>query len=197
MTVGFRRGFKTWCENTAQGFRRDLGLPVVSPLDPRRLAQHLNILVWTPEEVARLGKMAQRHLDQLVKRDSRSWSAVTLVVPGQHLIIVNSAHSAVRQNSDLMHELAHMVLEHEPARVDMSQQGLMILDTYDKSQEDEADWLGGVLLVPREALLLVLGRDKRNEYAASHFSVSGEMIAWRRQATGIDIQLGRRGGAAK
>jgi IrrE N-terminal-like domain/Abortive infection C-terminus len=93
---------------------------------------------------------------------------------------------------DLMHELAHLVLEHEPARVDMTAERLMILDTYNKTQEEEADWLAGALLVPREALLRYLANDSREDHAAAHFHVSRQMIAWRRQVTGVDIQLGRR-----
>ena len=188
----FRRGFKTWCEKTAAGFRRDLRLDVSGALDPRALANHLNILVWTPHDVGRLGNLAKTHLDQLLVHDSSSWSAVTLILPARKLIIINSRHAPVRQNSDIMHELAHLILEHEPARVDMTPQRLMILDTYDKTQEAEADWLSGSLLVPRDALLYVLSRNPRNEYAASHFNVSTKMIAWRRQKTGIDIQLRRR-----
>lgn len=187
----FRRGFKTWCEKTAAGFRRDLQIDAHGPLDPRALACHLNILIWTPQEVARLGDLAKDHLDQLLVHDSSSWSAVTLVLPARKLIIVNSQHVPVRQNSDIMHELAHLILEHEPARVDMTSARLMILDTYDKTQEGEADWLSGALLAPRDALLYVLSQNPRNEYAASHFRVSTDMITWRRQTTGIDIQFRR------
>jgi Zn-dependent peptidase ImmA (M78 family) len=190
--TSFRRGFKTWCENTAAGFRRDLNLPADSALDPRALAQHLKIVVWTPNDVVRLGNLAQTHCDQLLIHDESSWSAVTLVLPSRKIIIVNSSHSPVRQNSDIMHELAHLILEHEPARVDMTSERLMILDTYNKVQEEEADWLSGALLVPRDALLERLKRDPRDDYAASHFNVSKPMIVWRRQVTGIDIQLRRR-----
>ena len=188
----FRRGFKSWSERIALGFRRDLGQDSISALAPRDLAQHLGIVVWTPEEVARLGDLDRVHLDQLLVHDRSSWSAVTLFDRGHRVIIVNSAHAPVRQNSDVMHEIAHMVLEHEPARVDMTEQGLMILDSYDKGQEDEADWLGGALLVPRDPLLDVLSKDHSTTNAASFFGVSKDMIKWRRQTTGVDIQLRRR-----
>jgi Zn-dependent peptidase ImmA (M78 family) len=101
-----------------------------------------------------------------------------------------------RQNSNIMHELAHLILDHEPARVDMTSERLMILDSYDKTQEDEANWLSGALLVPREGLLHVLSRNSLNESAASHFKVSEEMIAWRRQVTGVDVQIRRRSPSA-
>lgn len=188
----FRRGFKSWCERTALGFRRDLELEAFGALDPHVLSRHLDVLVWTPHDVARLGNLPRVHLDQLLVHDPRSWSAVTLVLPSQKLIIINSKHALVRQNSDLMHELAHLILQHEPSRVDMTPERLMILDTYNKTQEAEANWLAGSLLVPRDALLHVLSRDPRSEYAASYFNVSTKMVDWRRQKTGINIQLRRR-----
>ena len=189
----FRRGFKSWSEQMALGFRRDLSLDRISALDPRKLGKHLGILIWTPEEVARLGGGLDKcHLDQLLIHDKSSWSAVTLIDRGRRLIIVNSAHVPVRQNSDLMHEISHLVLEHEPARVDMTEQGLMILNNYDKKQEAEADWLGGALLVPRDPLLMVLSRNASTTQAAALFGVSGDMISWRRKMTGIDTQLQRR-----
>lgn len=188
----FRRGFKAWSERTALGFRRDLQIEPFGALDPYELARYLNILVWTPCDVARLGDLAQVHLDQLLKHDPSSWSAVTLILPLKKVIVLNSSHTRVRQNSDLMHELAHLILEHKPARVDMTSNKWMILDTYDKFQEEEANWLGGALLVPRDALLEVLLHNRRNENAASHFNVSAQMIEWRRRMTGIDKQLSRR-----
>ena len=188
----FRRGFKAWSERTALGFRRDLQIDPFGALDPYELARHLNILVWTPHDVAHVVDLSKVHLDQLLKHDPSSWSAVTLILPLKKVIILNSTHAPVRQNSDLMHELAHLILEHKPARVDVTEDKLMILDTYDKFQEEEADWLGGALLVPRDALLDVLSRNRRNENAASHFNVSTPMIEWRRRMTGIDRQLSRR-----
>ena len=187
----FRRGFKTWCENAARGFRRDLRLSPNCCLDPRALARHLDILVWTPHDVARLVKIHQRHLDQLLVHDSSSWSAVTLVLPRRKLIIVNSEHAPVRQNSDIMHELRTSSLSMN-RRVDMTPERLLVLNTYDKTQEKEADWFSGALLVPRDALLQVLSRNSRNEQAAAYFNVSERMITWRRQVTGIDVQLRRR-----
>ena len=188
----FRRGFKAWCENAAAGFRRDLRLPAISALDPRALAQHLKVTIWTPHDVADMGKLAKPHLDQLLIHDPDSWSAVTLILPIRKVIVVNSQHSPERQNSDIMHELSHLILEHEPARVDMTQERLMILDTYDRTQEDEANWLAGALLVPREALLHVLSHNSRDTHVALHFKVSKQMILWRRQTTGVDAQLKRR-----
>jgi hypothetical protein len=182
----FRRGFKTWCEKTAAGFRRDLNLTPFAALCPRELAKHLGILVWSPDEIP---DFQGRFRDQLLVHDSSSWSALTLERAGQRVIVVNSSHSVPRQNSNVMHELAHVILEHEAARVDVSPQGLMLLETYDLQQEAEADWLGGALLVPREAPLIRLKQNRRLELAAAYFGVSVQLIRMRRDTTGIGRQL--------
>lgn len=185
------RGFKTWSEKTSLTFRKDLNLSADSALDPRALAVKMGVLVWTAEFVAEHGNLAQEHLDQLIKHDSGSWSAVTLVLSTRTLVIINSTHAKVRQNSDIMHELAHLVLEHKPSRVDITPDGHMVLDNYDRKQEEEANWLAGSLLVPRDPLVAMVRRKAPSEKIAQHFAVSGKMLQWRRQVTGVDAQLAR------
>jgi Zn-dependent peptidase ImmA (M78 family) len=190
--VEFRRGFKSWCEKVSLGFRRDLSVSPSDALCPRSLANHLSVEIWTPHEVANAGGLDPKFLNYLLKKDQESWSAVTLVVPQVKIIIPNTAHSPARQNSDLMHELAHHVLDHRPAIVNTTAQGLMFLDDYDKLQEDEADWLGGALLIPRAALLEKSSELKQQARIADHFGTSQEMVRWRIQTTGVGVQLSRR-----
>jgi len=52
-----------------------------------------------------------------------------------------------------MHELAHLIIGHEPARVVVSPDMILAVRTYDQGQEEEAAWLSGCLLLPRPALL--------------------------------------------
>jgi hypothetical protein len=74
----------------------------------------------------------------------------------------------------------------------MTPQRQMILDTYDRTQEEEANWLSGSLLVPRDGLLTVLARNPCSDSASAYFCVSKQMLTWRRQITGVDVQLSRR-----
>lgn len=185
----FRRGFKTWCENVAYGFRRDLGVGKFGPLSPDALAAHLGIVVWTPDDIPGLDRKSR---DQLLIRDEASWSAVTLTLPEGRFIIVNSSHSQARRNNDLMHEIAHIVLEHEPAQMVTSPNGLMFLDNYSAEQEEEADWLAAALLIPREAALKVLADGADAREAARYFSVSESLMRMRISRTGIDRQLRQR-----
>jgi Zn-dependent peptidase ImmA (M78 family) len=182
------RGFKSWCENVALQQRRELKLKASDPLDAWRLAGHLGVTVWTPEQVPGLGAGA---LETLLEADAGSWSAVTLSVDTRDLIILNSAHTGARPASNLMHELAHILIGHAPARVDVSENGLLVLSTYNRDQEAEATWLAGTLLLPREALMFIRQSGMTSERAMKTYGVSREMLDYRFRMTGVDLQLRR------
>jgi hypothetical protein len=184
----FTRGFKTWCENVSLRQRRELGLRATDPLDPSRLARHLGVTVWTPEQVPNLDPTALR---VLVKKDPDSWSAVMLSVGSRDLIILNSAHVGARPASNLVHEIAHILIGHAPGRVDVSEDGLLMLNTYNKDQETEANWLAGALLLPRDALLSIRRDALSDDRAMRFYGVSREMLEYRFRVTGVDLQLGR------
>ena len=88
-----------------------------------------------------------------------------------------------------MHELAHLVLGHQPSTFFFSGDGDLALRGYDESAEEEADWLAAALLLPREAL--VWARRKRWSYPeiCEHFGVSQKMVRFRTGVTGVDRQL--------
>jgi hypothetical protein len=184
-----RRGFKTWCENAARGYRRELELTPLAPLNPRALAKYLNIQIWEPHEIPGLNKAALHHL---TVREPHSWSAVTLQANGRKLIITNGTHSTERQNNSIAHEISHLVLEHTPARAFVSAGGLMMLNHYNLVHEEEADCLAGALLVPREALLHVLGNGNSPQSAAKYFGVTSDLLRMRANLTGINRQLANR-----
>ena len=183
-----RRGFKTWCETTAEKYRTALGLKPEDPLDPEVLAAHLGVIVWQPEEVPGL---AESSLRRLTNHDSDSWSAVTIRHGDTSLVIVNSAHAPTRQGSSLTHELAHLILDHELGRIDLSPAGHLLLSSYEREQEDEADWLSGTLLVPRAGLVVAYRSTQNPRILASRFGVSVDMLNWRLRMTGVATQARR------
>jgi len=186
----FVRGFKTWCENTAVAYRRELMLKPVDPLEPRRLAKHLGIVVWNAEEVPGVPVDA---LQILLREDPWSWSAVTVRVENQSVVIVNSAHSEGRLANDVMHELAHVVLGHDPGRADVSEDGLLVLHSFDRAQEDQANWLAGCLLLPREALIHAQRLGWTSQATATRYCVSVDLVKYRLNVTGVERQLAHRG----
>ena len=181
-----RRGFKAWCERTAGEYRQVLGVAPSRPLDPRCLADHLGVRVATPEDIPTLSDVARR---QLVEIDPGSWSAVTIALGDARLVILNSGHSEARQRSSLAHELAHLILNHPTDRTQLSHEGLLFRGTFDREQEEEANWLGGCLLVPRDGLLKARLRLSDEDALATRFGVSADMIAWRLRTTGVLRQV--------
>lgn len=183
-----RRGYKAWCEEVSADYHNQLGLNIDDPLDPFELAKHINLKVWHPKDIPNLSKQC---LEQLTINDIDNWSAVTIKVNGINLTILNSSHPDTRQRSSLAHEISHIVLNHKPSRVDLSEQGYLLLNTFNQDQEDEADWLSASLLVPREGLLKKYKRQQNTKSLARHFGVSEKLLNWRLRMTGILIQSRR------
>jgi len=184
----FRRGFKTWSEQTALRARQKLKLSPGSPMDPLRLAELLGVFVLQPDDLPDLGAEVRLRLAS-VHRDC--WSAITVREGSCHLIVINSSHAKTRLNSSLAHEIAHIILGHEPSMMFMNSTSKMALRTYNEEQEEEANWLGGCLLLPREALIAIRRRGRSDDEACAEYGVSSAMLRFRYNVTGVETQLQR------
>jgi hypothetical protein len=106
------RGFKSKAEKTAVALRVELGLSSTDAMCGFKLAEHLKVKVFTPPEIFPAGT----NLDELVgsKNTDKGWSALTMKVINDDTIIVhNHLHAPPRQQSNLMHELAHIICDHK------------------------------------------------------------------------------------
>lgn len=184
----FRRGFKTWAEEVARRVRCDLGLEASSPLDPLQVAQHLGVLVLTPSD---LRDLASDTRSRLLNVHSDSWSAITVSLGTSHLVILNPCHARTRQKSSLAHELAHIILGHDPSLMFVTPKSGVALRTHNREQEEEANWLAGCLLLPREALFFIRRDRLSDEAACERYGVSLVMLRFRVNTSGVDLQLRR------
>ena len=182
-----RRGFKAQAERNAAAARAALGLTEAAPLDPWAYAEYLNVSVL---DFAAL-RLEHEVICQLTETDASSWSALTLQEGGVFAIVINPAHAKARQRNDLAHELSHILLRHVPARVDVAPSNLLLLSDYSDEQEQEADWHGAALLLPRDALVRLRTRQKTTTEIADHFGVSTALCEWRLRMTGVDVQIRR------
>lgn len=185
----FEHGFKTWCETYAVEKRKELKLNARDPLDPRVLATHLDVRVWTPDDVPKLSHQTKSVLLRNDGKTPSCWSAVTLVVQAKVVVILNSSHSKPRQSSDLMHELAHQIRGHKPHDMEISAEGMMFVPSYDKHGEDEADWLSGCLLLPRPALVYIKSKRILDEDVVVQYGASKKMLGYRMASTGVNRQF--------
>lgn len=184
------RGFKAWAERTARAIRDELSLAPTAPLPPGQLAEYLGVELRTPREIAGLSREV---LDQLLVKDPWGWSAVTLADGNRPLVIYNPRKSEGRRASDIAHELAHLVLDHEPGTLVFSQDGGMAMRSFNQKQEDEANWLAWVLLLPREALTLCRRRGLDIAAIAEEYGVTEVLVTFRVRTTGVDRQFDRAG----
>lgn len=157
-----------------------------APLSSFHLATDLNVKVWSESDIS---GVSEGDLNQLCSADPESWSAFTMRVEDSHLIVYNSTQSVPRQNSVVMHELAHIMLGHELTSATLTVGGHFVPTTYNQEQEDEADWLAGTLLLPRPSLLQIRYRDVSEIDAMEKYMVSRQMLTWRFRMTGVDHQI--------
>lgn len=184
-----RRGFKSQCERRSVEIRKSLGLRNDDPLRGVVLAPQFGTTVWSEKDIDGLSTLDLRQLTEI---DGKGWSAFTLRVRTRHLVLYNSSQSAPRINSVIMHELAHIALGHELHSASLSDEGHMLPSNYSQDQEDEADWLGGTLLLPRPALLRIRREGLDDDDATRIYQASEDMLRWRFRMTGVDYQLGYR-----
>lgn len=183
-----QRGFKSRCEEMSNSLRAELGLREVDPLLPDQLASYLDVFIW-PATVLGLD---EGDLHQLLEVDSDSWSAITVSAADREAVITNPSHRAGRLSSDVMHELSHLLLGHDPTTLYVIGEEGLALREFDQSKEQEADWLAGALLLPRGALLDIANGGVDYDTVRNTYGVSRQMLDFRLRVTGVQRQMGRR-----
>jgi IrrE N-terminal-like domain len=181
-----RRGFKTWSEERATAFRLELGIRPDAPLPAELLAEHLGVRLITPAEVPGI---TPELLELLLTADTSGWSALTVQIEDFTVVVYNASHAPARQESDLMHELAHVICKH-PA-IQIVRLGGLPIREYSEVQEEEAAWLGGCLHLPRAALWNAARHGLSVAGIMERFNASEQMVRFRRNVTGIDVHLSR------
>lgn len=180
------RGFKAWSERTSVAIRKELGLAQLDPLSPERLAEHLGILLVTPADIP---GMPPEDLNQLLVEDPWGWSAASVEGVEGTLVIYNPNRSVGRKASDITHELAHVMLGHQPGTIVLSQDGSMAMRSFNQKQEDEANWLAWALLLPREAIVSARLKGLDEAAIASMYGVTDTLVRFRMRMTGVDLQF--------
>jgi len=188
MKRSFKHGFKAECESLAAAVRAEIGVRTREPLDPRALAADLGIPVKPLSSLSGNGEVAAA-VHHVMTVDPSVLSAMTIFPDWprrRRVIIFNDANIDSRQNSDIAHELAHGLRLHEPRHAIVHG-----CRDYSKLEEEEAAWLSGCLLVPRDAAFAVAMSGAPIETAAIEYGVSTQMMSWRVNMTGVKVQAAR------
>ena len=181
-----KRGFKAESERLAVEYRNKMSIHACAPLCAFKLAEHLNIPIYSATEFLNLPDEIERLSDE-----SFGWSALTMITGANNRIIINNPyHSQARQQSDLMHELAHVICDHKQSLSKYDFEIPLGMRHFDEVQEEEAICLGATLQITRPGLLWALKRNYTVDQIANHFNSSVDMATYRIRMTGVAKQRG-------
>lgn len=183
--VKFRRGFKKEASAYAKEFREELGIKSSEPLCPWQLAEHLAIPIVPLSEFQ---NEFPKEVGYLTKKDTKSFSAVTVFDGTRRLIVHNDAHGLLRQASNVSHELSHGILQHKPDKF-LNEYGCR---NFNQEYENEANWLGPALLISEEAALYIVQTGMTIDEAVEYYRVSKEVINMRINVTGARKRISSR-----
>lgn len=178
-----RRGFKTEARQIGEQVRQELGLNQLQALDPWHLAEHIDVAVLP---LTGLAGDAPECVATLTGPEQGAFSALVGFIGRKRIIVHNDAHALTRQRADICHEVAHILLIHDPHPTFPGQP----LE-YDQDQEDEAAWLGAVLLVPDSACLQACRNGDSMKAAAGRMGVSVALMRWRVNKSGARARTAR------
>jgi Zn-dependent peptidase ImmA (M78 family) len=185
--VKLRRGFKSEAEAYALEFRQELGIGASHPLCMFKLAKHLHVRTMGLSLLEEQLPVACYVL--LTTSVKSPFSAVTLYERSSRCILYNDSHAPQRQQSDIAHELSHIILGHSPSELTTDSGGRH----YDKELEDEAACLSGVLLLPKPAAIAVMASRRPIGLAAIDFNISEKMMSMRLHQSGAKKIMARSG----
>ncbi|MEG9250310.1 ImmA/IrrE family metallo-endopeptidase [Arthrobacter sp. Soc17.1.1.1] len=177
-----RRGFKAEAERDAVRVRKELGLAPHDHLNPRDLAKHLGIAVIDASDLVDI-----KELEELERLQAFAFSAATFEIEDRSIIVVSPLRSLGRQNSDIAHELAHVMLSHNLSEI--REIDGMPFRTCKPEEEEEATAFGGTLLLPRPLLLSAARRQATIDDISQQYDVTVEMARFRYNSTGVSRQL--------
>ena len=176
MSKYLRRGFKVESEFYAGLYRKEMGLADYSPLCPRMLAEHLGVPIRRLSCHPGISEDVRAYWQN---NSTFSFSGLITCDGTYKEILYNDFHSIGRQNSNISHELSHIILGH-PMTVPIKENGER---DYHASIEEEAKWLGAALLIPKKATLHILLNSLSVQNAAYLYGVSESLLKYRLQVT--------------
>ena len=188
------RGFIKKAEALSSEHRRGLGLSLKEACPARRLARRLGLRVVSTAAVAPalsttlslayaeyLGCDPAESVAALC-RDGEGFFAFYAEVGDHRMVFYNPACGAERQESDLMHELAHVVCGHEGQAIRFGSE--FALRAHDPAHEAEAHRMGSILQIPGDGLFRHLVDGRSDEEIAAIYGASLQMVRWRKSQTG-------------
>jgi hypothetical protein len=175
-----RRGFKTEARGLALELRAELGLDAYGQFDPYALADQYGIPVFRLSDLGQ-DPVASEAAGHYAQDGSATFSAALVPVGSTRIVLDNDAHDPRRRRNSVSHEMSHLVLEHEFGQVLLTSDGYR---AFSPDKEEEADWLGGELLIPYAAAERAARLDWDDDQVADAYNVSVPLARMRMNYSG-------------
>ncbi len=180
-----KRGFKAEAERISTQIRKDMGFDDLTRVDAEQIAKHLDVEVRSASSLIDIAK-----LEAIDRAQPGAFSACTFEIGDRRIIVWNPLSPASRVQSDIAHEVAHLLLKHDVKQVQRI--GEFSFFACEPEEEQEATWLAGCLLLPRALLAKAAFRHMSADAIANAHGVSLQMANFRLRTTGVLQQAGRR-----
>ena len=167
-----KHGFKADCEKYAKFYRKELGLKDADPLHSMALAEHLGVPLY---RISELDLLPPEVALFLAKQTDQKFFAATIGDGSFRAIVYNEFVALTRQNSDIMHELSHIIAGH-PLYPSISADKQRI---HDPIHEEEAKVLSFTLMIPRAVALRIVEEKIATSDATKIFHASPAAINYR------------------
>ena len=178
-----RRGFKAEAERLATDIWKEMDLKPNACMSALDLAKYVGCIVRSADDLIGISKL--KHLKRI--QDDAFFACTFKLSTDRYAIVFNPLMSGTRRNSDIAHEVSHIVLDHRLSRLERL--GDVAFLSCNKQQEEEAAWLSGCLLLPRFALIHDLSKGMVSSTIAAKRNVSKSMVDYRLRVTGVERQL--------
>ena len=176
------RGFKADAERRAESLRKAVGANSSKPLDLIAVASEVGAAVLSAEELVDVDRL--REIESI---QAFAFSACTFEINDKNIIVYNPLRTPERRASDIAHELAHIILEHELSEIQFLND--VPFRTCKADQEEQATALGGTILLPRTLLLAAAKKGISFSQLAQQLQVTDDMVRFRWNTTGVERQV--------
>ncbi len=183
--MAFARGFKIYANQIAESVWREMRLQMTARLDPLRLADWLDIPVWSLSSFDKVAPDLVKHF--MTPSGRQRFSAFTVPDGERRAIVVNDSHAQVRQASSITHEVAHALLRHPHSPVLSEDEER----NWDGDIESEAGFLGYALLIPFPKAIQLAKSGVADSEIATALRVSQSVVKYRLGATGARTIVAR------
>jgi Zn-dependent peptidase ImmA (M78 family) len=166
--------------------QQDLGLTEYQRLCPYQLAEEHGITVYSLADLAAAGCSAEA-IELFASLKPEVWSAALVPNGTGQFIVENVAHNRLRRRSNVAHEMAHLILEHEFDEILFAGDERGCKDPVSKRVEAEATELSGELLLPAAAARRAAIRRLSDQDVADLFDISVDFARWRMNVSGARL----------